>query len=930
MFAAAATIAIGCSFSTAAAEPVEARVYALGSDYFTDGIFDFKCKVVPTDDSSASFYAACTREQANDLGGGEVVTLDIGPRPAAEMTPKAAATAARLQMVPPRHEIIRRIRANTTTAGPTRRRRQTMPEGPRSILIVLVNYVDMEVTYATEASARLMIQNPEGRSVDGLYQAVSYGRLSWPEALTTVITVNSSRRGADLEGCASYDMAYEANRLANQRPDVNTADFNHTAYLIPDQIEACKWSGQAETTGGKVWVRSGSGSILAHELGHNLGLAHAASDPDDDGVLEDVYGDGGSIMGTAGRWVSVNAPHREQLGYIGEDNGIETYDMDCTAHSPRLMTISRLDLAPGPGNPNPNMVRIARHPRADYLLSFKALADWDGVPADVNLRNRLQIHTHDGSNHETLLVKALADSESFTGAASRDGASVPLSITVTDTSADTITVTIDTCSTQAPTGEGETYAPTSAPFDQSSFRGNVVCGETVTGTTELPGVNIIGNAAADHYWHFSLLQSMAVTFDGCASEYDTWIRVMNRNLTIEIAQLDDGGGCSSESRTRLAVTLPAGEYAVVMEGYADHAGTYTMRVVCPPPPPPPPTVCMDADEHCGIWRGYGYCLSATHDQYMYTNCRASCGLCPGNALRTPPSNNVPDPVVTTTALVTSTATPNTTVCHHALCGMYVNEPARPRCTIEHDHCAEHFERHEVRCCSDTLKPGWRKHTDQCPWAESDNWNADVTSCQYSKTFDEADAFCTSVGARLCTRAEIQTNCVRATGCGHDLHLVWSSHADVIDHAGVAANIGYATTSDEPETDTDTMAIGADQQIELAADNSATTTDDDNNSNGASIALAVLGSLGMVTALATVLYLRQQRQKSKQLEDDNARPLDLLTAGSSANQPALSLRAASEDEVFQLSPDGHSIRLESVQRGNPLYSKSRRPSSTVID
>lgn len=805
MLAAVATIAIGCTFSTAAAETVEARVYTLGSDYFSDRIFDFKCKVVPTDGSSASFYAACTREQANDLGGGEGVTLDIGLRPAADMTPEAAATADRLQILSPQREIIRRVWANMTTptaAGPARSSRLTAPGGPRSILIILVNYVGMEVTYATEASARLMMQNPGGRSVDGLYRAASYDRLSWPEALTTVITVNSPRRGADLEGCDSYDMAYEADRLANQRPDVNTADFNHTVYLIPDQIEACRWCGQAQTAGGKVWVRSGSGSVLAHELGHNLGMGHAATDPDDDGVVNYVYGDKGSIMGWALLWTTVNAAHREQLGYIGEGNGAETYDMDCAAqsvHSQRSMTISRLGLAPGPGNLNPNMVRIARHPTSNYILSFKALADWDGVTADVNLQNRLQIHTHDGSNsetqrRETLLVKALADGETFTGAArAGDGSSVPLYITVTNTSADTVTVTIDT------------GCPTTAP------------------TSARP-------------------------------------------------------------------------------------------------------VCADANEHCDIWRDNGYCLSATHDRYMHTNCRASCGLCPGSALPTPPLN----PVVTTTALVPSTATPNIAVCHHALCGaMSTNQPVRPRCANEHDHCAEHFERHEVRCCSDTLKPGWRKHTDQCPWTESDNWNADVTSCQHSKTFDEAEAFCMGVDARLCTRAEIQTNCVRATGCGHDMDLVWSSHADVIDRAVVAANIGYATASGEPETETDTMAIGVDQQIELAADTSATTTDDDDNSNGAAIALAILVTLGVVTALTTILYVRQQRQKSNQLEDDNARPLDLLTAGSSANPPALSLRmAASEDEVFQLSPDGgHSIRLESVQRGNPLYCASRRPRST---
>ena len=35
-----------------------------------------------------------------------------------------------------------------------------------------------------------------------------------------------------------------------------------------------------------------------------------------------------------------------------------------------------------------------------------------------------------------------------------------------------------------------------------------------------------------------------------------------------------------------------------------------------------------------------------------------------------------------------------------------------------------------------------------------------------------------MGARLCTRAELQADCTAGTGCGHDGDLVWSSDSDL--------------------------------------------------------------------------------------------------------------------------------------------------------
>ena len=133
----------------------------------------------------------------------------------------------------------------------------------------------------------------------------------------------------------------------------------------------------------------------------------------------------------------------------------------------------------------------------------------------------------------------------------------------------------------------------------TNFQGAMVCGETVSGDTVLPGTDSVGEAAggrsgADHFWHFALDQETAVTFDGCNTGFDTVIGIFDRGLTGALDRNDDGcGGFGGASR--LSVTLPAGEYSVVVEGYSMFdQGPYSMTMACqaaatlPPTPRPTP------------------------------------------------------------------------------------------------------------------------------------------------------------------------------------------------------------------------------------------------------------------------------------------------------------------------------------------------------
>ena len=102
-----------------------------------------------------------------------------------------------------------------------------------------------------------------------------------------------------------------------------------------------------------------------------------------------------------------------------------------------------------------------------------------------------------------------------------------------------------------------------------------------------------------------------------------------------------------------------------------------------------------------------------------------------------------------------------------------------KCNDEDPYCAPFDELHEVRCCADAEIPKWRTPKGQCVV-----WGASMVDkdCLHAATYEEAQDFCKAAGAaagsdvppRLCTAAELEVDCTRGTGCGHDEDLIWSN------------------------------------------------------------------------------------------------------------------------------------------------------------
>jgi len=98
------------------------------------------------------------------------------------------------------------------------------------------------------------------------------------------------------------------------------------------------------------------------------------------------------------------------------------------------------------------------------------------------------------------------------------------------------------------------------------------------------------------------------------------------------------------------------------------------------------------------------------------------------------------------------------------------------CGIGFDVQAQAKEKHEVRCCSKKWKQGWLKSKDSCDvWHESDLLDGNTKiQCFHRATYAEAQQICAQNGGYVCEKEEVESGCVKGSGCYHDNDLVWTS------------------------------------------------------------------------------------------------------------------------------------------------------------
>jgi hypothetical protein len=232
--------------------------------------------------------------------------------------------------------------------------------------------------------------------------------------------------------------------------DINQYTFKF--YLIPS-ASACGWGGlayvgacgeEAGSTYCKAWAKtqtSGS-STWTHELGHNVGMNHASTDTNNDGTIDDEYGDTTCPMGDSWQYQRFHALHRLEMSWLKPEKNVVTNAVGAVA--------LKANGAVQAGSNDKALIRVgSRAANGDaYWVSLRTGSStrpgsYD-VGLDASVANKVHVHRFPlvmcngltGAN--SLLVATLSVGQSF----NVPGDNVAVTFTSLSTATDTAVVTV--------------------------------------------------------------------------------------------------------------------------------------------------------------------------------------------------------------------------------------------------------------------------------------------------------------------------------------------------------------------------------------------------------------------------------------------------------------------------------------------------------
>jgi chitodextrinase len=287
------------------------------------------------------------------LRSGEKVT------PLLPTTPVSALTGDRVEATGTMHE--------GELVGQITQEQDLTPEAnlvePRKVAVLLIRFPGDAAEPWSLEQAREEVFTDE-RSAGAFLEEESWGRISLAGKASEGdvfgwFTVNSP------SGCANQTWNAEA-RAAAESKGISLAGYDHIIYMSTFTL-SCTWLGLASLGGETVNINGtlGGSQVIAHELGHNLGMRHAGSwtcskggarVPVSTSCVTSEYGDPFDVMGNRGMRHS-SAWNLRLIGLVGlADDSIETVNSDGTytlqsvlnpSPEPHVLRIARADSPPG-------------------------------------------------------------------------------------------------------------------------------------------------------------------------------------------------------------------------------------------------------------------------------------------------------------------------------------------------------------------------------------------------------------------------------------------------------------------------------------------------------------------------------------------------------------------------------------------------------
>ena len=192
--------------------------------------------------------------------------------------------------------------------------------GEYKTAVLLFNFTDDRTQTWTPAAVSDRFFGA-GSSVDTFFKEQSWNQVDLTGSVYGWYELAQGGAGCDVDAWAA-----EADQKALDA-GVPLGSFHSIAYVFPDQND-CSWAGLAELPGNQLWLNGDiSVRVASHELGHNMGVHHAASlacSSGGTGVAISTscsmseYGDPFSTMGNATKRMA--GWHLQQLGYLAASN----------------------------------------------------------------------------------------------------------------------------------------------------------------------------------------------------------------------------------------------------------------------------------------------------------------------------------------------------------------------------------------------------------------------------------------------------------------------------------------------------------------------------------------------------------------------------------------------------------------------------------
>lgn len=291
--------------------------------------------------------------------------------------------------------------SNEDSASTRGARTHIVPPGVRNTLIVLINFADLAAS-CTESQVRDAVFDAD-MSASAFYEFQSGGAVSFSG---DVATVNVSANFFD--SCDRY--AWGA--LADAQLDAMSIDrsaYQHVIYEFPSSFDntycnSMGWWGYADGDNRRTFVRSCADSFLvAHELGHNLGMGHS--------MLADMSARDDSDIMSGHVYANLNSVHKVALGFVASSR-ITSVASRTTTH-----TITDLSL------PAATTTQVVLVPAAGdqhiYLSYRRALPPYDDR-LDAARFAGLNIHRdrRAGEEDDSFLLDVLQNGDTYTDSSS--------------------------------------------------------------------------------------------------------------------------------------------------------------------------------------------------------------------------------------------------------------------------------------------------------------------------------------------------------------------------------------------------------------------------------------------------------------------------------------------------------------------------------